>query len=230
MSGRPPRDAELCSMGIEERRQRERLHRRSTILSAAKELFREKGYEATMDEIAARAELSKPTLYQYYRNKDDLYVSIVLDGFETFKEKLKQIADGGADIEEKARSFFRAFVDFCMEDKEHFRITQYVITEYARDSISDDLSARIKEDTSELLGYGAKVIQEGIDSGLIRNGIDPLALAIISWRTAMGLLDIAVEDSLGGWGSETYSELFDLAITLLIEGAKAPLKTAKKGR
>jgi TetR/AcrR family transcriptional regulator len=217
-------------MGIEERRQRERLHRRSTILAAAKELFREKGYEATMDEIAERAELSKPTLYHYFRNKDDLYVSIVLDGFEAFKEKLKQIAEGGAGIEERARSFFTAFVDFCMEDREHFRITQYVITEYARDSISDDLSARIKADTSELLGYGAHVIQEGIDSGLIRRDVDPLALAIVSWRTAMGLLDIAVEDTLGGWGSETYSELFDLAITLLMEGAKAPPKTTGRGR
>lgn len=207
-------------MGIEERREREKLQRRSTILEAARRLFSLKGYEATMDEIAEAAELSKPTLYRYFRNKDDLYVSIVLDGFRAVRDLFRDIAEGGGDAEEKTRAAFRAFVDFCMGDKEHFRITQYVITDYARNSISEDLARRINADFTELLGYGARMVEEGEAAGELKKGIDPLALAIVAWRTASGLLDLAVEDTLIGSGSNTYEELFGLAIDLLIDGAK----------
>ena len=54
-------------MGIAERKERERRDRINTILVAARDLFFEKGYRATMDEIAERAEISKGTLYIYFR-------------------------------------------------------------------------------------------------------------------------------------------------------------------
>lgn len=60
-------------MGTHERKEREREHRREDILDAAQHVFFEKGLPtATMDEIAEIAELSKGTLYLYYKSKEDL--------------------------------------------------------------------------------------------------------------------------------------------------------------
>ena len=60
-------------MGIAERKEREKEHRRNTILDAAEEVFFSKGINlATMDEVAERAELSKGTLYLYFKNKEEL--------------------------------------------------------------------------------------------------------------------------------------------------------------
>ena len=57
-------------MGIHERKEREKEHRRDEILNAAQKVFFEKGLQsATMDEIAEAAELSKGTLYLYYGSK-----------------------------------------------------------------------------------------------------------------------------------------------------------------
>ena len=57
-------------MGVAERRQREKEERRSCIVAAAEAVFLEKGLDvATMDEIAARAEVSKGTLYLYFKEK-----------------------------------------------------------------------------------------------------------------------------------------------------------------
>ena len=60
-------------MGTHERKEREKEHRREEILAAAQAVFFEKGLQnSTMDEIAERAELSKGTLYLYYKSKEDL--------------------------------------------------------------------------------------------------------------------------------------------------------------
>jgi AcrR family transcriptional regulator len=60
------------------RRDRERLTRRSEMLSAAQEVIAEKGYgEATLEEIASRAEYGKGTLYNYFPGgKQEILLSI----------------------------------------------------------------------------------------------------------------------------------------------------------
>lgn len=59
-------------------RQKQKAHRHDRILEAAAELFREFGYEAVkMEAIAAAAEVSIGTIYNYYQNKGDLLVAIV---------------------------------------------------------------------------------------------------------------------------------------------------------
>lgn len=57
-------------------RRRDRAAREREMLDAAEEVFGERGYAATsMDEIAARAGVSKPLVYQYYGSKDGLFVA-----------------------------------------------------------------------------------------------------------------------------------------------------------
>jgi AcrR family transcriptional regulator len=64
------------------RKERERQIRRSEIVVAAREVFSARGYsEATLDEIAMRAEFGKGTLYSYFQGKDDLYAAVIADCF-----------------------------------------------------------------------------------------------------------------------------------------------------
>jgi len=59
-------------------RERNRADRNRRILEAASALFREAGYDgAKIEAIAAHAELSVGTIYNYYRNKGDILVAIV---------------------------------------------------------------------------------------------------------------------------------------------------------
>lgn len=63
------------------RRERERETRRREIQITARRMFATNGYTgATLDEVARQTELSKPTLYQYFRNKDHLYYAILEEG------------------------------------------------------------------------------------------------------------------------------------------------------
>ena len=59
-------------MGIAERKEREKLQRRKDIIDAAEKVFFYRGFEsATMDEIAEKVELSKGTLYLYFKSKEE---------------------------------------------------------------------------------------------------------------------------------------------------------------
>jgi AcrR family transcriptional regulator len=59
-------------------RAKHKIDRNSRIVEAAAGLFRREGYEgARIEEIAARAEVSVGTIYNYYRNKGDILVAIV---------------------------------------------------------------------------------------------------------------------------------------------------------
>ncbi len=59
-------------------RAKHKIDRNSRIVEAASGLFRQEGYEgARIEEIAAKAEVSVGTIYNYYRNKGDILVAIV---------------------------------------------------------------------------------------------------------------------------------------------------------
>lgn len=202
------------------RREREKLRRRETIISAATALFYEKGFTATtMEEIAAVAEVSKGTLYLYFGSKDELYISIILEGFEMIDIQLGDISASGADLFTRGRAMFMAFVEFCLEHREYFRVTQYMMSETARANIPAELVEGLSGYTVNLLGHVADLVAEGKESGVLRGDVDPYAFAVIAWRTATGLLDLAMVDDETGLAGGSYTELFGQAFDLLLGGA-----------
>jgi AcrR family transcriptional regulator len=207
-------------MGVAARREREKLQRKNTILEAARHLFFEKGYRTTMDEIAERAELSKGTLYIYFKSKDELYVSVIVEGFRILEKRMQEALAKVEGPEEKVKAVYYAFVDHCLKNREYFRITQYFLTEDARENTSRELIDAINIDSMKLLEYGVRAIQEGIEEGVFRDDIDPMAASIITWRNATGILDLVVLDEEANMVTGNYGELFDLAFDLLIRGAK----------
>jgi len=77
---------------VEKRIKREKLRRAEDILAAAQKVMLEKGYNgATMDDIAAEAGLTKPTVYQYFKTKDELFVQLVEPLIESLALKLEAI-------------------------------------------------------------------------------------------------------------------------------------------
>ena len=75
---------------VESRREANKRKSRQKILKASRRLFRENGYENTMiEEVAAKAEVSKATLYNYFPNKDSLLVGTMDDVIESFEKFIR---------------------------------------------------------------------------------------------------------------------------------------------
>ena len=69
-------------MGVSERRIRERLDSRQSILAAARELFLLKGFEATtIRNIAEKIEYSPSTIYQHFKDKNEIFYTIHSEAF-----------------------------------------------------------------------------------------------------------------------------------------------------
>ena len=75
---------------------RERRARRQAIQAAAVQVFGDKGYpRATMEDVARQAELSVGTIYLYYRSKEELYVSLLFESMQRFREGIEKIMATG---------------------------------------------------------------------------------------------------------------------------------------
>jgi AcrR family transcriptional regulator len=70
--------------------------KRRDITAAAVRLFAQRPFhEVKLDDVAAAARVGKGTLYLYFKNKEDLYVSLIQDGFVRLVDGLReQLEDG----------------------------------------------------------------------------------------------------------------------------------------
>jgi AcrR family transcriptional regulator len=81
-------------------RRRDRAARELEMLDAAEEIFGERGYAATsMDDIAARAGVSKPLVYQYYGSKDGMFVACLSRLRAQLLESVTGAVMAAADVE-----------------------------------------------------------------------------------------------------------------------------------
>jgi TetR/AcrR family transcriptional regulator, repressor of fatR-cypB operon len=110
------------------RRDRERRRRRQDMLDAAKAVFAEKGYSnATVDEIAQRAEYGKGTLYNYFEGgKEDLLFAIFDELYDdvyhlTAQAFLPEKLDGTS-IRDAFSDYFEASLLFFLERRELFML------------------------------------------------------------------------------------------------------------
>jgi AcrR family transcriptional regulator len=74
------------------RRDSERNARKKLILNSAIEVFKSKGIEhATMDEIALEADFGKATLYYYFKSKEEIFNTILVNGWITLWDSIEDI-------------------------------------------------------------------------------------------------------------------------------------------
>lgn len=70
-------------MSTAQRRAREKAQRRREILKAARQEFFERGFHhPTVDDVAARAEVSKGTIYLYFVSKEEILAHLLLEGLD----------------------------------------------------------------------------------------------------------------------------------------------------
>jgi AcrR family transcriptional regulator len=101
------------------RRERERLTRRKEIIDAAREVFARKGFnEATLDDVAERAEFGKGTLYNYFPNKDALFLSVLEDCFGSLKAIAEEAFGSDLTFSEKVERFIRGELTFFFNNLE----------------------------------------------------------------------------------------------------------------
>jgi AcrR family transcriptional regulator len=108
-------------MGITERRERERGEVRRKILDAARELFMAEGYErVTMRRIADAIEYSPTTIYNHFKDKDDLVNALCHEEFSQLFGAL-DLGAPARDPVEWIRQIGGAYAAFGRANPNHYR-------------------------------------------------------------------------------------------------------------
>ncbi len=99
------------------RKQREHLQHRSEILQTAMDLFARDGFHnVTMQAIAEASEFSVGTLYNFFRNKDDLYRALLSENVAQFHSGLQNALDAPGSETEKLRNWLTAKIRLFREN------------------------------------------------------------------------------------------------------------------
>jgi AcrR family transcriptional regulator len=97
--------------------------RRKQLLEAAQEVFVAQGYHAAaMDDIAERAGVSKPVLYQHFPGKLDLYLALLDTHCDAIIEKMRTAMSSSADNKVRVAGAISAYFDFVDHESEAFRL------------------------------------------------------------------------------------------------------------
>src|SRR6204780_5926161 len=97
--------------------------RRRQLLGAAQEVFVAHGYHAAaMDEIAERAGVSKPVLYQHFPGKLALYLALLDESAEELVGIVREALSSTTDNKQRVPATFQAFFDYVSGSGEAFRL------------------------------------------------------------------------------------------------------------
>ena len=97
--------------------------RRKQLLGAAQEIFVAQGYHAAaMDDIAERAGVSKPVLYQHFPGKLELYLALLDEHASDLAKKVKVALESTTDNRLRVAASVAAYFDFVDGDGEAFRL------------------------------------------------------------------------------------------------------------
>ena len=181
---------------IQKRKKREKDQRIQGILAAAKKVFFSKGYlKTTMDEIAFEAEVSKPTIYQYFRTKDELYSALMLpfleefgSRFELIEKKLdaKRYRTGKTFV----KDLFKAFLESYETAPDSLRVAN---TFFQHSDLINELGEDTRTAISNSGRYDFELARRVLESagaqGLIRK-VNPYALSDIIWGLLLGITQV----------------------------------------
>jgi TetR/AcrR family transcriptional regulator len=161
------------------RKEREKLRQRKEMLDAALDVFLEKGYHnVSMHEIAVKAEFAIGTLYKFFKNKEDLYKTLVLEMSGGFNEALTKAIQETDDEVEKLRNYVKAKGELFRANVSMIRL-YFAETRGASFNVMAGLDSEIRERYDHFMQATlASVFESGMKRKRFKKIADSYHLAI----------------------------------------------------
>lgn len=137
--------------------------RREQLLEVSRQLFAEKGFEGTsVEEIAARAEVSKPVVYEHFGGKEGIYAVVVDREIQSLTSALSGALDEGGHPKVMVERSALALLDYIEDSEDGFRIL-----------VRDSPVAQATGTFSSLIGDVATQVEHLLADQFKRQQLDP---------------------------------------------------------
>ena len=119
--------------------------RREQLVQVGRALFAEKGFDGTsIEEIAARAKVSKPVVYEHFGGKEGLYAVVVDREMSALLDRLTRVLSAGQHPRILAEQAALALLTYIEEEADGFRILSRDSTSGAFSSLLNDLATQVE--------------------------------------------------------------------------------------
>lgn len=166
---------------------------RTKILTSAVQLFSKSNYHAvSMSEIAEGAGISKGTLYWHFDSKEDLFREITINGMNYFNDKFKKISQSDKNSKEKIYNLINCVLNTFIDHLNMIDVFRNNV-----ELISSEFKNTIEAKHQENISVVAKIIEQGIDEGVIKSknhaDMASLILSVLFTPQTKELLDRKTE-------------------------------------
>jgi TetR/AcrR family transcriptional regulator, repressor for uid operon len=145
---------------------------RKKIIQAAIECFSIAGFDRTrMDDIAERAELSKGTLYLYFRNKEDLFYAICQNSITELNDQMSKLFKRKEDFGSDAEKFY---INFRRNSRKGDRVFMETVAESSR---NPRLCRALFEHRIKIFQLVSKYLSQQVEKGYLRSNIEVDAIS-----------------------------------------------------
>jgi len=182
------------------------------IINAAVEVIAENGYHSSqVSKIAKRANVADGTIYLYFKNKEDILISVFREKMGEFVKKTMVAIEGEQTAKEKLRTFIEMHYEQLSESPHLAIVTQLELRQSKQ-----QLRMEINQVLKSYLEVIDKIVKQGIDENEIRNDINPKILRQMIFGT--------IDETVTTWvmKSQRYSltDQIDSVHDLLINGLR----------
>ena len=182
---------------------------RDEILAAAERILIETNDQSALSirAIANAVGVTPPSIYLHFADRNDLVFAVCERHAEQLEQAMMQAAEGVADPWERIRRRGRAYLQWGLENPEHYRILMMSRPDQTPDRFVDERVA----DTAGLMPV-ADDVAEAIASRQVTPGQEPLEMAKMLWMMIHGTVALLISKPDFPFGStdEVYERLFEL--------------------
>jgi AcrR family transcriptional regulator len=175
-------------MGIQERKEKQKLEIRKLILDASMKLFVEEGFEnVTIRRIAELIEYSPTTVYLYFKDKDEIFAALHDIGFQKMAEFNKDL-DTIRNPLLRLHKMGENYLQFGMENPEYYSL-MFIDTE-PMDKLAEEGCDEWRPGDTAINRLKATVV-ECMEKGYLQQD-DPLVVSLSIWSFVHGLMSLSI--------------------------------------
>jgi TetR/AcrR family transcriptional regulator len=187
--------------------------KQAELLCAALELFTQKGYAASsVREIVALAGVTKPVLYYYFRNKEDIYLALIKRFVARIDALLKDAAADGGSWKNHLLDFFDRTFLLIFENIDDFRLMHAIYYGPPQGAPYFDFDSY----HAKYHGRATLMVEKGIAAGEFRPG----DAGDMAWAL-MGACQVAIEEQLFAENARIDRQKLRKILHVIFEGISA---------
>ena len=195
------------------RRAREREARRREILQVSRALFARQGFRGTtIDEIARLTEFAKPTIYQYFKSKEEIFYTILQEGYQDLNSILSKALQARATVAQQFRTVCVMFLIYYRKQMDFYLIQRQFASRLQQEQ-EDKLHASTRRLHMQLVSGVESLLSMGVRRGEFRS-VDCNTLTMLFFET----LNVYTTAFREGGELRTANELADEILAFFLYG------------